>query len=313
MGVQWQTWDTSHNSGDSVAYWADVVARGVIDANLQPLERTQFNGELASRTVGETRFVNFHTRSHGIRRSLSQARNGHGLIMVGLQCRGISVMDQGDSQVRLLPGQIALIDSNAPFDILFPETVQRRLVLLPRRQFATVCDERRVTGAPIVISQCSGSALLAQDAIIRLTDPSTAWNARDCSAMTQALVSLLAACLGERDSTADQARTKLPDIHAYMRDNLRDAALDPLSAARAVGLSTRSFYRAFAESGQTFSRTLLNLRLAHARALIAREAERSLTEIALDSGFSDSAHFSRSYRAAFGETPRQTRARLRPR
>jgi AraC-like DNA-binding protein len=53
-------------------------------------------------------------------------------------------------------------------------------------------------------------------------------------------------------------------------------------------------------------RYLLMRRLALAREQIARR--RPLSEVALDAGFADQAHFSRLFKAAFGLTPARYRA-----
>jgi len=309
QSMTWTSWTTAGASGDGVAYWSDVVMRGVIDADMEPVGRENFAGQLTSRTVGEARFVNFRTHSHRISRTARQARRGHGLIMVGLQCEGLSLVEQGDARIQLTPGQIALVDSSAPFNLLFPQTVERRLVLLPSWLFSNPADAKRLRASPRLITSNSGAAQLAREAILRLTDTEHDWNERDCAAMLRALVPLLETCLQDEPDQWPTAR--FARIKAQMQAHLPDRTLDPTRLADLVGLSTRSLYREFARQGYTFSRLLLELRLQKARALIESNPEMTLAAIAQASGFSDSAHFSRSFRAAYGETPRDARARLR--
>jgi len=308
----WQTWKTSSIGGNGIDYWSDVVTRGVIDAEMEPTGRGRFDGILSSRTAGPGRFVNFRTHSHGVSRTAQQAGRGDGHIMVGLQCRGESLMDQGGVRVRLKPGQIALIDSNAPFHLLFPEVVERRLVLLPRILFARFQHQTSLAAQPLIIKTDTGSAALARDAILRLTDIDEQWDDADCAAMTDALVSLLDRAVAPRASTSpDNDTSRIARIRSLMRDRLSNRCLDPTVIAKDAGLSVRSLHRAFAEHGETFSRALLDLRLEHARTLIQSEDDLPLISIALASGFADPAHFSRSYRTQFGETPSATRSRRR--
>lgn len=307
----WNTWSTSAISGNSVDYWSDVVTRGVIDAEMEPMGRGRFDGQLSSRTASTARFVNFRTHAHGVSRTASQAGGGDGHIMVGLQCRGESLMEQGGVRLRLQPGQIALIDSNAPFHLMFPNIVERRLVLLPRHMFAKIQHGSSTTAQPQIISINTGSAALARDAIMRLTDTGQLWDDDDCMAMADALVSLLDAAGGKNIARFRQDGARMARIKLQMRQRLSDRRLDPAMIAAAAGLSVRSLHRLFADEGRTFSRVLLDLRLDHAQALLGSGSDLPLIAVALSSGFADPAHFSRSYRAKFGETPRNTRARLR--
>lgn len=82
----------------------------------------------------------------------------------------------------------------------------------------------------------------------------------------------------------------------------------PVAAiARYVGVSPRQLERLFAVSlGQSPAAFQRGLRLDYARWLILN-SKRSLTDIAMGAGFADSAHLSRDFKTAFGETPRSLR------
>ena len=77
------------------------------------------------------------------------------------------------------------------------------------------------------------------------------------------------------------------------------------SLARYVGISARQLERAFRKhlglSPMAFYR---QLRLEYARTLLLGGGA-SITQIALDCGFADGAHFTREFGARFGETPRR--------
>jgi AraC family transcriptional activator of tynA and feaB len=167
------------------------------------------------------------------------------------------------------------------------------------------------SAAPCVIPVGSGTAQLARDTILRLTEKGADWGTADCAAMMDALISLLDASLKSEVRTGPVTAPHLVGIKAEMQARLADTRLSPVETARAAGISVRSLYRLFAREQQTFSQVLLDLRLAYARSLIERNTPHSLTTVAMNSGFGDSAHFSRAYRARFGEAPRQTRERLR--
>jgi AraC-like DNA-binding protein len=104
-------------------------------------------------------------------------------------------------------------------------------------------------------------------------------------------------------STADVVRSEL--VSALSRG---DAAPPTSSAlARAIGLSERSLRRKLALSGTSFQKLLDEVRREHAEQLL-EHGERSITEVAFASGYSDISAFDHAYRRWFGRSPRARRA-----
>jgi AraC-like DNA-binding protein len=82
------------------------------------------------------------------------------------------------------------------------------------------------------------------------------------------------------------------------------------SMAREVGMSPFHFARTFSElTGQSPHQYLLKLRLRHAATMLRDGA--SVTQSALDSGFENLSHFSRTFRRRFGVSPSSYRS-VRP-
>lgn len=85
----------------------------------------------------------------------------------------------------------------------------------------------------------------------------------------------------------------------------RDWTLDDMAAE--CGLSrTRFAHYCNLITNQTPLRYLRHLRLEHASSLIKAQPERSLTDIALSSGFGSSQYFSAAYKRQFGVVPSRT-------
>ncbi|MEJ0051215.1 MAG: AraC family transcriptional regulator ligand-binding domain-containing protein [Methylovirgula sp.] len=78
--------------------------------------------------------------------------------------------------------------------------------------------------------------------------------------------------------------------------------------ATRLGLSRRTFQRRLATHGVTFERLAEGVVFAQARAKLDAK-QQAITDIALELGYSDPAHFSRAFRRWTGETPRHWRAR----
>lgn len=114
------------------------------------------------------------------------------------------------------------------------------------------------------------------------------------------------ATIEERGLRAARLRSVLDAI----AQGAGEASLGPSSVAEQLGMSVRYLHRLLEESGRTFSEHLLDRRLDRAHRLLRdpRLADRRVSEIALEAGFSDLSHFNRSFRRRFGETPSFARA-----
>ena len=81
--------------------------------------------------------------------------------------------------------------------------------------------------------------------------------------------------------------------------------------ARRLNTSERELHRSFMKhAGETPSSLGRNIRLAHGHWLLVNTT-RTVTQIAFDCGFSDTAHFCRWFRSAYGEAPANFRSRRR--
>ena len=77
--------------------------------------------------------------------------------------------------------------------------------------------------------------------------------------------------------------------------------------ARSLSINVRTMQRHLAAWGITFEQLVDDL-LFHCAIMKLREAGRSVTDVAFDLGYSDSAHFTRAFKRWTGCTPRQFRA-----
>src|SRR5262245_53889292 len=95
-------------------------------------------------------------------------------------------------------------------------------------------------------------------------------------------------------------------VSDYLRGNL-DRQIKLAELAKVACFSEFHFHRIFgAVSGETVNNFTNRLRLEKAARLL-RYSDRSLTDIALDCGFSSSATFSRAFRAGYDTSPSQFR------
>ena len=106
------------------------------------------------------------------------------------------------------------------------------------------------------------------------------------------------------DPGADAAMLHAAAIHRHIRANLTDAAMTPGKIAAAHGISVRHLHRIFATTGRTLGEWIRDAKLERcARDLCdGSQKFRSITDIAYRWGFNESAHFSRTFKRAFGQS-----------
>ena len=135
---------------------------------------------------------------------------------------------------------------------------------------------------------------------------------REASALSASTVQLLASSLiAQASEKPDKSAVSLfairQDIDAYIENNFHRVDFAPEQIFDDLRVSRATAYRAFKSSGG-IAKHIQQRRLIAARALLHHPQEsRSILEIASAVGFDDAPLFSRSYKRAFGETPRETR------
>lgn len=96
-------------------------------------------------------------------------------------------------------------------------------------------------------------------------------------------------------------------VLALVEASLFDPDLKTSMIARELGISLRTVQNIFAALGTTPSAYIEEQRLKRAADRLASSPTSSITEIALETGFNDSAYFTRRFRQRFATTPRRWR------
>lgn len=112
--------------------------------------------------------------------------------------------------------------------------------------------------------------------------------------------------LGGEDAGCAVVRRATAFIDTY----LGDPALSVASIAADSCVSPRHLQRAFAGKGTTVTTVIRQRRLERAKVQLVARRDVPISHIAHQWGFADLAHFSRLFKAAYGEAPSVYRRRL---
>jgi AraC-like DNA-binding protein len=226
-----------------------------------------------------------------------------------LQLEGTARMRQCGGEALLAPGDSTIIDSRFPSVFAAPAGFRQLSFHLPAEPLREHLGRRSVPTARTIRAD-QGAGRLLSDMLRSFA--SNAATLRDVE-LTELTLQLLSAALGIR-TPADAAlelRRRCVDpreISHYIDAHIERTDLTPQTIAAHFNVSVRQLYRMVAAHGCTPAALIWRKRLEHAHRLLASSGARvPIIEIALNCGFKDGAHFSRSYRKMFGHSPRLSR------
>ncbi|MFF3249368.1 helix-turn-helix domain-containing protein [Streptomyces sp. NPDC002870] len=243
------------------------------------------------------------------------ARSDHeGFITVGLQREGSAVVSQDNRSAALGPGDFVLYDTSRPYELAFPEGFRMTFFQIPRQAFGVRNgDINSITGT--AIRGDGGAASVVSRVLAELSRNAGEYDPEVAEMLARNTVDLLATVITERlgrdATTTDAAKHSLMlRVRSFIRRNLAHPDLSPKMIASAHHMSVRYLYRLFEKETATIGRLILEWRLEECRRDLARPASvrAPVMVTAHRWGFQNPAHFSRSFRTAYGMSPREWQA-----
>ena len=250
--------------------------------------------------------------SQVLRRSSVRARRlPSDLLKVCIQRAGSATIQQGDREVMLTPGSMAIYDIDRPYSIRLEGEWRCAVIAFPRS--ALVASEHFIDAVicrPTQIGEGPGSVLipLVASAVSRAKYANR--TAASDALMGLACLDLLKASLAERELPQRPDAVRL-QVEAYIRAHIAEADLSHGTVAAAHHMSERTLHRLFDESGQSVTELIRSCRLDGILAELRSPASAadSISRIAGRWGIHDMPHFTRSFRARYGMPPSEARPR----
>lgn len=300
---------------ERIAYWADVVCRQLIRAQVSSLGTVLhgFEGHLEQLRRGEMEVCRIQASGQRVLRTAAQANAGDPPVcVVTLQIEGQGRIIQNGRTACLAPGDVALFTNARAYELRFDDAFEQRVFIVPQALAQRAIADVDTVAALTLPAAHPGSRILSAFASGLMDAPDLPDEQGEH--LRQAMLETLSAMLADRGLSRRVGQTQLgryhrARIHAFIRDNLSNPALGAEIIAAAMRISKPHLHRLFEAESLTLSATIWQLRLEACRKDLARPALRHLGvgEIAYRWGFVDSAHFSRRFRQAFGCSPREWR------
>lgn len=284
--------------------WEDRVSQ--ICGNFRTTRNPQipFIGDIQRRNHDGLEVAHIQTNASRVQHPAGSLQNDQHCFLI-LQTHGTMGLRHAQGEFVLRPGEMALLDSGRPYDMLPQGLMQQMSVHLPRSLLAQVLP--RDSGFAKLSQGCISGQIL-RNILQQLACRDEAFGAQqgDGQALQGALSALLHPALKTLTDAEDGAPLRML-AEQHIRRLLPDYRLTPERLAEEMAISRRSLYRLFESEGQSLSRYILGLRIERAAAELSLDAESSVTEIAFRWGFSDVSRFSRAFKRLKGMSPREWR------
>jgi len=299
-------------------YWNDAVSSTFVPLECGTSVQATFRGELVNVAFGDVQFTKVTAAPHQVRRTRATiARNDPGLLKACVQLGGTGRISQDGREAELRPGDLTIYDTSRPYTLDFAADAAfgTLVVMFPAGELGLSPDAvRRVTA--VRVDGREGLGAVVSPFLVSLAATTGADTDVLSSRLARNVLSLLETMYRERaglrPGEPERVSTaRLIAIQDWLERRLGDPDLSPESIAAAHHISLSYLHRLFTADGTSVSRWVKERRLEECRRDLADPSlvRFSVAAIAARRGILDAAAFSRSFRTAFGLSPREFRMR----
>ncbi|MEU9041643.1 helix-turn-helix domain-containing protein [Kitasatospora sp. NPDC048343] len=301
---------------DKTAYWTGAVSRAMVPVEVHPRTGRPFDGLLVSHRLGYLRISTLEADAARLSRTaalIKRAPYGEPQVAIGVQETGRAVLEQDGRRAEVPPGGLVVYDTARPYAVDYPERFRTHLFHLPRRLLGVPeRDLRQAAATAVGPTEGCGPVLLPFLAVLAASAHSYPAPVGDrlAGSVADLLSALVVQLVGARPEEPDAPNAHLVRrVREYIDHHLADPELVPERIAQAHHISVRYLHRIFEGEGVTVSRLIQQRRLAACARELARRGRTTPTVSAVAQrwGFVNPAHFSRTFRAAYGVSPREWR------
>ena len=265
---------------------------------------------LMDRRIGSLRLRRILTGPcRGSRGPAEIERDDDAYFCLSFVTRGSEVVRNGGQHVRCDAGDIWTWHSSQSVSFEVPELREKLAIYIPQTSMEEVLSGP-ATYTGLCLKRGSSIGSLLSGFLGRLCDDDLAIADSQMEAeIANITLDLIGSSIAayRRASTTAVCTPLFERAISFILRNLDNSELNPAMVANAAAVSLRHLHVLFAEQGHTVMGWVRNRRLAQCRAELERAGKNNITQIALRWGFTDAAHFSRTFKSYYGLSPRSVR------
>lgn len=300
----------SHSFGE----YRDAVTATFVPLEVSRVGHDPFWGRLRTIDVAPVHVSEVTASQHVVERTSTLVDGAQpAFYKASLQLSGTGLLVQDGREALLQPGDLTIYDTGRPYSLVFESDMRMLVLMFPREQLGLPPSAIKDLTAHRFSSDDNLGAIIipflqnASQSLERLgglTGPRVVRAAID-------LITTM--CANELDldvDPGDSHQLLMQQIRRYIDLNLGSPELGPGQIASVHFISTRLLHGLFQEKGTTVSTWIREQRLERCRRdlIDPLSVHLSVAAIAARWGFFEPAHFSRTFKAAYGVAPSELRA-----
>ena len=293
----------------------ETIASTVVHVDIDfPTEREPASVYGAITDLGQVRVCSVRSNATKVERTPRLARDDlEPRIFLALQMAGSSLIVQGGREAVLRPGDLAFSSSTTPYTLLDDGGIRQHFFSIPIAALGLPHDSVTRLSA-VTLSPGHPVADLAAAYFGRIAARPDIFAQPGADAVGRPSIELVRALITTHLDAATPGREPLRAtlrlrILEYVRAHLSDPDLNATQIASAHHLSVRHLYNILGDGGISLGEWIRDHRLERCREDLSRPSGQvpPIAAIAHAWGFRDASSFGRSFRAAYGMSPRAWR------
>lgn len=298
--------------------------KAVVNESFVPLEVSSdrpepFWGRIRSANSDQVHVYEVSAASHTVERTpeliARSGRVGYKAFKVSLQLEGVGMLIQDNREAVLQPGDIAIYDTQRPYSLFFEDEFRALVLMFPQHLIDLPVD---------MVGQITATRFDGRHGVTRMIAPFLTQFSENMGQvagttgvrLTHSAIDLITTVLAH-ELDLDRAGgnphlAMVQQIRRFIEANLASADLTPPQIAAAHYISTRHLHSIFREQGTTVSSWIRARRLERCRRDLVDPLylDQPVAAVASRWGFTDACHFSRVFKATYGQTSSELRASI---
>lgn len=292
-------------SGEDRDHWRSLFSGVWGELDVKPVVEGNITGSLYSRRMGDLSFNRIEFGNQQFEKSHNRRLQEEPFFSLSFPESGTALCEIEGNRVQLSPHNTYLLNNGLSAKLRVERDYSTFNVKIP----VTALEHRLGPNAGILsrpIVQPDAIFHMMQRLIVELLLNVDDSDARTIGFMTNQMLDTVAFFLSSGGAMSDDSiavQALRARVLAFIDAHYRNPGLTPGDIAATCGISRSYLYKIFADGPSVMER-VRKRRLEAARGMLTHQERRmTMTQVALDSGFSSSSEFSRLFKKAFGVAP----------